>query len=70
MRTAFGFRDVEAMIKEYVLHEDIDDCFDIKMGETFRYDNEMYIYMDAVDLMEKNGKIPDLSVVNKVNESI
>lgn len=24
MRTAFGFRDVEAMIKEYVLHEDID----------------------------------------------
>lgn len=40
MRAHFGFEDVAAMIKEYILHESIDSCFHIQIGEAYRYDNE------------------------------
>lgn len=57
MRSAFGYCDVEAMLKEYVLNEKIDDCFNIKYGEAFRYDEEMYIFDDSVREMEDSGEL-------------
>ena len=61
MRSNFGFRDVEAMIREYVLGESIEDCFRVRCGEAFRYDNEMYIFGDAVQKMEADREIADMS---------
>ena len=60
MRAIFGFRDVEAMIKEYILGENIDDCFHVRRGEAFRYDNEMYIFDGAVEEMSGHGEIRDM----------
>jgi len=62
MRANFGFCDVEAMIREYILNEKIDDCFHVRYGEAFRYDNEMYLFDDAVSDMQRDGKIEDMSV--------
>ena len=61
MRANFGFRDVEAMIREYVLGESIEECFQVRCGEAFRYDNEMYIFGDAVQKMETDREITDMS---------
>lgn len=49
MRTNFGYKDVKAMIKEYLFNEPIDDCFDIRDGECFRYDNEFYLFDNQVE---------------------
>ncbi|MCR5331026.1 MAG: hypothetical protein K6E62_07550 [Lachnospiraceae bacterium] len=43
IRNHFGFRDVEAALREDVLSENIDDCFEMqKSGFAIRYDAEMY----------------------------
>lgn len=47
IRTHYGYKDVEAMIKEYVLNEDIKNCFNITKGQVYRYVDEFYV--DAVD---------------------
>lgn len=60
MRSKFGFKDVEAMIREYVLNEDIKDCFKVKKGEVFRYTNELYLKEDTMETMEKNKKIENM----------
>ena len=61
MRSNFGYCDVKAMIKEYVLNEPITDCFNVILGEAYRYDNEMYIYGgDATDEMKRNNVIADM----------
>ncbi len=44
IRNHFGFKDVEAALREYILEKDIDTCFrnvDTK-GTAVRFDNEMY----------------------------
>lgn len=61
MRTNFGYHDVEALIKEYVLNESIEDCFDIRYGESFRFDSEMYIFDDSVNITKRNGFIDDIA---------
>jgi len=43
MRAHFGYRDVEAMVKEYLLEEPIEDCFQVKEGIACRYTNEFYV---------------------------
>lgn len=60
MRTHFGYKDVEAMIREYVLKEDIDECFDIQKGEVFRYVNEMYLDSGASVCLERDGVEKDM----------
>lgn len=55
MRAHFGFRDVEAMVREYVLKMPIHTCFDVKEGEVFRYTNEMYIDKGAAANLQKEG---------------
>lgn len=58
MRAHFGFRDVEAMVREYVLGQDCSDLFDIKEGKAYRYINELYLYSNASEKLEKTGYDP------------
>ena len=69
MRANFGFRDVEAMVREYILGQDIRECFHVRYGEAFRYDNEMYIFGDAVEDMAAEYKIEDMSAYNIYTEN-
>lgn len=64
MRAYFGFNDVEAMIKEYVLDQKIPDKFIIKKGSAFRYMNEIYLNDDVKKLLKRTGYIPDMKKYN------
>lgn len=69
MRSAFGFKDVKAMIKEYVLHEDISDCFSVRKGIAVRYTNEMYITAEQ-HYDESSGLYPTLKAGHVRLESL
>ena len=43
MRAHYGFNDVEAMIKEYVLEQELPEQFEIRKGIVYRYMNEIYV---------------------------
>lgn len=60
IRSRFGFKDVKAMLLEYLFDSDITDCFDIKHGEVFRYDEEFYITEGATDVMREKRMIPNV----------
>lgn len=60
IRSVFGFRDVEAMLKEYILDERITDCFQVKKGQVFRYEEELYVFDEAVVEMTERGYIEDI----------
>lgn len=64
MRANFGFCDVEAMVREYVLGESIDSCFQIVCGEAYRYSEEMYIFGGATEKIKKSGKIENVNSFN------
>ncbi|MCR5137818.1 MAG: ATP-grasp domain-containing protein [Oscillospiraceae bacterium] len=51
MRANFGFCDVEALLREYILKQQNEDCFHIRLGEAFRYDNEFYLFQGGSDTM-------------------
>lgn len=51
IRTHYGYKDVEAMIKEYVLDEDITECFNITKGQVFRYTDELYLDGPMKDIL-------------------
>lgn len=61
MRAHFGFNDVEAMIKEYILGYEILDEFEVRKGLSYRYMNEMYIDTNIQDYLEKNKFIKDIN---------
>lgn len=63
MRAHFGYRDVEAMISEYVFNQPIESCFQVRPGIAVRYTNEMYIDTGADELLQKNGY--DLEMGNR-----
>lgn len=65
MRAHFGYNDVKAMIKEYVLNENIDDCFNIKKGTAYRYTNEMYVFGNH----SSDAAIPDKNSINVYTDS-
>lgn len=46
MRSRFGFRDVEAVIREYVDDASTEDLFNIRQGLVYRYVNEVYDFAD------------------------
>ncbi len=50
MRTHFGFRDVEAVIREYFENKSIKDLFNVKLGKAFRYVNEVYAFKGSNNL--------------------
>jgi len=60
MRTQFGFKDVEAMVKEYLLNEPIDDCFRVREGIACRYTNEFYVTGNPMEVLQKEGRIDDM----------
>jgi carbamoyl-phosphate synthase large subunit len=60
MRAHFGFNDVEAMIKEYVLEQKLPERFEIKKGVSYRYMNEIYIDDEAQKRLEEEGYIENL----------
>lgn len=60
IRAHFGYEDVKAMIKEYILEEDISDCFRIRKGEAYRYVNEIYIDAGAGEQMKQEGFLKSL----------
>lgn len=64
MRAHFGFEDVAAMIKEYILHESIDSCFHVQMGEAYRYDNELYMFHHGTEIMRQKQMIRNLNAYN------
>ncbi len=54
IRNHFGFCDVEAAIREYVLHENVEKCFHVAMnGVAMRYDEEMYFQDENIKLLYK-----------------
>lgn len=61
IRAHFGFKDVKAEILEYVYDVDIKDCFNIKSGEVFRYDEEIYLSHDATETMKNKYKIEEIA---------
>lgn len=54
MRANFGFCDVEAMVREYILGEPIENCFHVVPGEAYRYDEELYLPPGTTGRMEGN----------------
>lgn len=62
MRAHFGFNDVAAMIKEYVLNQDISHEFNVRKGVSYRYMNEMYFEDGVREEMDKCGYIKDMKV--------
>lgn len=61
MRANFGFCDVEAAIREYLLGNSIDECFHVRHGEAFRYDNELYLFGNPTEAMSKDKKINSMA---------
>ncbi len=59
IRAHFGYEDVKAMVKEYVLGEAIDDCFHVQKGEAYRYVNEIYTKEGCAAQMQKEGVLSD-----------
>jgi carbamoyl-phosphate synthase large subunit len=60
MRAHYGFNDVEAMIKEYVLQQDISHQFKVRKGVSYRYMNEIYFENDVQQIMQQDGVIHDV----------
>lgn len=60
IRSHFGFQDVKAMILEYIYDENIKNCFNLKSGEVYRFDEELYLVNGTTDKMRKNGFIKEL----------
>lgn len=57
MRNEFGFCDVIASIKEYLLDENIENCFSIRQGMVYRYINEVYDFTDDKKCSSRSIKI-------------
>lgn len=56
MRAKFGYKDVKAMVKEYLFDATVEDCFHIRSGECFRYDNEFYMFDNQVEKLFHSGQ--------------
>lgn len=60
MRTQFGFKDVEALVKEYLLQEPIDSCFQVREGIACRYTNEFYVIGNPMEALAKEGFLDNM----------
>ena len=61
IRANFGFCDVEAMIREYVLEESVESCFRIILGEVYRYDEELSLLGNATNEMKMKNEIVNMN---------
>lgn len=55
MRAHFGFNDVEAMIKEYVLDQALPEKFNVVKGTSYRYMNEIYFEDNVLDELKNES---------------
>jgi carbamoyl-phosphate synthase large subunit len=55
MRARFGFNDVEAALRHYVLHEPVGTLPRITDGLAVRYWNEMYVSREAFEMLSRDG---------------
>ena len=49
MRARFGFCDVEAMLREVLLHQKIDNCFHIRNGSHLQNPNRLHCHEKSLD---------------------
>ncbi|WP_415066464.1 ATP-grasp domain-containing protein [Lacrimispora sp.] len=66
MRAYFGYNDVEAMIREYILNEDIRSIFHIKKGTAYRYFDEMYIDESMKYKLEQDKVVENTCTYNNI----
>ena len=59
VRARFGFNDVEAVLRHYVLGEAAVDLPVITSGQVLRYWNELYVAPIALAELTKNAQLPD-----------
>lgn len=59
MRTYFGFRDVAAVVNEYLENKPTEDLFNIRYGEAFRYTNEIYSFSDKTVVVDRTPEKPN-----------
>lgn len=63
IRARWGYNDVEAMIREYVLDEPI--CLNpLKEGKVYRYYNEAFIDVKMQNELKENSSVKDCTVFN------
>lgn len=60
IRAFYGYNDVAAMIKEYVMNMDISKEFSVQNGVALRYVNEIYLDEKIYEEMNKNNYIHDI----------
>jgi len=60
IRAYFGFNDVAALIKEYVLKEEMNEDFYVRKGIAFRYMNEIYLEKDLPKKLEAEGSLKNI----------
>jgi carbamoyl-phosphate synthase large subunit len=60
IRARFGFNDVEALIREYVLEESIHNFFHITKGTAYRYWDEFYISEEMQKELHSNGVVDNV----------
>lgn len=65
IRAEFGFNDVEAAIKEYVLESKIEDIFNIQYGYSIRYLNEIYIKNINYNNQKKNIRMENMGLIDE-----
>lgn len=68
MRAHFGFNDVEAALRHYVLGEPAVDLPIITHGRAIRYWNELYISDDAPDQLARDQRLDETTMGNPVIE--
>jgi len=67
MRARFGFNDVEALIREHIYNENVNNSFVIKSGIAYRYWNEIFTDKDDRESLMNKGRI---STVNRTTNYV
>lgn len=63
IRARWGYNDVEAMIREYILDEPV-SITPLKEGKVYRYYNEAFIDVKMQNELREKGSVKDCSVFN------
>jgi carbamoyl-phosphate synthase large subunit len=63
IRARWGYNDVEAMIREYILDEPV-TLNPLKEGKVYRYYNEAFIDVSMQKELRENGTVKDCGVFN------
>ena len=63
MRAKWGYNDIEAMIREYIYDEDINEILKpVKNGKVYRYFNEYYIDTDMEENLHKFSHVKNTAI--------